>query len=53
MCASSASRGMIEEDKIQELKLAGADDFLHKPFEIDELIDRMCQHLDMEVPALV
>src|SRR5207244_9156119 len=25
--------GMVEEDKIQELKLAGADDFLHKPFE--------------------
>jgi len=26
--------GMIEEDKIQELRLSGADDFLHKPFEI-------------------
>jgi excisionase family DNA binding protein len=45
--------GMIEEDKIQELKLAGADDFVHKPFEVDVLIERMCQHLDMEVPALV
>ena len=44
--------GMIEEDKIQELKLAGADDFVHKPFEVDVLIERMCQHLDMEVPAL-
>ena len=32
--------GMIEEDKIQELRLAGADDFLHKPFDIEELIDR-------------
>ena len=31
--------GMIEEDKIQELRLAGADDFLHKPFDIEELID--------------
>ena len=44
--------GMIEEDKIQELKLAGADDFIHKPFEVEALIERMCQHLDMEVPAL-
>ena len=40
--------GMIEEDKIQELKLSGADDFLHKPFVIDELIDRMCAQLEIE-----
>ncbi len=40
--------GMVEEDKIQELKLAGADDFLHKPFEIEELIDRMCAQLEIE-----
>ena len=40
--------GMIEEDKIQELRLSGADDFLHKPFEIEELIDRMCGLLEIE-----
>jgi excisionase family DNA binding protein len=40
--------GMIEEDKIQELRLSGADDFLHKPFDIEELIDRMCVQLDVE-----
>jgi excisionase family DNA binding protein len=40
--------GMVEEDKIQELKLAGADDFLHKPFDVDVLIERMCQQLEME-----
>jgi excisionase family DNA binding protein len=40
--------GMIEEDKIQELKLSGADDFLHKPFDIEELIDRMCNLLEIE-----
>ncbi len=40
--------GMIEEDKIQELKLAGADDFLHKPFDIEYLIDRMCGLLEIE-----
>ena len=40
--------GMIEEDKVQELKLSGADDFLHKPFDIEELIDRMCGQLEIE-----
>ena len=40
--------GMIEEDKIQELRLAGADKFLHKPFNIDELIDEMCSLLEIE-----
>jgi DNA-binding response OmpR family regulator len=39
---------MVEEDKIQELKLAGADDFERKPFDIDTLIDKMCKLLDME-----
>jgi excisionase family DNA binding protein len=40
--------GMVEDDKVQELKLSGADDFLHKPFVIEELIDRMCGLLEME-----
>jgi len=40
--------GMIEEDKIQELRLSGADDFLGKPFEMELLIDRMCALLEME-----
>ncbi len=40
--------GMIEEDKIQDLRLAGADDFMHKPFDAEMLIDRMCKMLDME-----
>jgi two-component system, OmpR family, response regulator RpaA len=40
--------GMIEDDKIQELRDAGADDFLHKPFEIEELIDHMCVQLGIE-----
>ncbi len=40
--------GMVEDDKIQELKLAGADEFLHKPFDIDHLIDRMCSLLEIE-----
>jgi excisionase family DNA binding protein len=40
--------GLIEEEKVQELRLAGADDFLHKPFEFEELMDRMCSLLEME-----
>src|SRR5437868_5132451 len=40
--------GMIEDDKIGELRDAGANDFLHKPFEIEELIDRMCSLLEIE-----
>jgi DNA-binding response OmpR family regulator len=45
--------GMVEDDKIQELRLAGADDFIHKPFDVDVLIERMCVQLEMEVPDLV
>ena len=44
--------GMIEEDKIQELRLAGADKFLHKPFDIAELIDEMCALLEIEPAPL-
>lgn len=40
--------GMIEDDKIADLRDAGANDFLHKPFEIDELINRMCGQLEIE-----
>lgn len=44
--------GMVEDDKIQELRLAGADDFVRKPFDVDELIDRMCAQLELEPSAL-
>ncbi|MBO7679456.1 MAG: response regulator [Thermoguttaceae bacterium] len=40
--------GMVEEDKIAELKAAGANDFLAKPFDTDKLIERMCHLLDIE-----
>src|SRR5271155_6100277 len=40
--------GMVEEDKIEDLKAAGANDFIHKPFEVETLVDRMCTLLDME-----
>jgi excisionase family DNA binding protein len=40
--------GMVEADKIEDLRQSGANDFLQKPFEIDTLIERMCAQLDME-----
>ena len=40
--------GMVERDKIDELKAAGADDFLQKPFDADVLIDRVAALLDIE-----
>ncbi|QEL18433.1 response regulator [Limnoglobus roseus] len=45
--------GEVMEDRIQELKLAGADDFVQKPFDIDVLIERMCVQLEMEAPTVV
>ncbi|MEK6248471.1 MAG: response regulator [Planctomycetales bacterium] len=43
--------GMVEEDKVDELRQAGANDFMRKPFEVDRLIDRICQLLDIETTA--
>jgi len=40
--------GLVEEDRIEELYAAGADDFLHKPLDIDELLRRICRLLDIE-----
>ncbi len=43
--------GMVERDKIEELRLAGANDFMHKPFEVDTLLDRCCSMLELESAA--
>jgi len=43
--------GMVEDDKIHELKAAGANDFMRKPFEVDRLVDRICTLLDIEATA--
>ena len=40
--------GMVEEDKIADLREAGANDFLHKPFSSDVLIERICNQLEIE-----
>ena len=45
--------GMVEQDKVNDLKAAGADDFMQKPFAVEKLLDRACDLLDIEraVPA--
>jgi excisionase family DNA binding protein len=43
--------GIVEADKIEELRAAGANDFLQKPFEVEKLLDRMCQLLEVETVA--
>jgi excisionase family DNA binding protein len=40
--------GMVEEDKIQQLRDSGANDFLKKPFDVEALIGRICQLLGVE-----
>jgi two-component system, OmpR family, response regulator len=40
--------GMVEQDKIADLRAAGADDFMQKPFAIDRLMERACDLLEIE-----
>lgn len=40
--------GMVEQDKIADLKDSGANDFMQKPFAADRLLDRACELLDIE-----
>jgi two-component system OmpR family response regulator len=44
--------GMVEADKVADLKAAGADDFMQKPFQVERLVDRCCELLDMEKAVL-
>jgi len=44
--------GLVEEERIADLKKAGADDFLHKPLDIDELLRRICRLLDIETATM-
>ena len=41
--------GMVEQDKIADLRAAGADDFMNKPFSVEELHKRGCEMLEMDV----
>jgi excisionase family DNA binding protein len=40
--------GMVEPERIQQLKDAGANDFVKKPFDVEALVERVCQLLDVE-----
>jgi excisionase family DNA binding protein len=44
--------GMVEQDKVADLKEAGANEFLQKPFSVDRLIELSCDVLDIERPVL-
>jgi excisionase family DNA binding protein len=44
--------GMIEDDKVKDLRASGANDFMRKPFEIESLLDRVCGLLDLEKVAM-
>ena len=39
--------GVVKRDEIDELLKGGADDFVKKPFNINELVDRMAELLDV------
>ena len=41
--------GMVEADKIQQLLDAGAHEFMKKPFDVDDLLGRICQLLELEM----
>ena len=43
--------GMVEQDKIEDLKASGANEFVQKPFEVEQLVDRICLLLDVEPVA--
>ncbi len=43
--------GMVEQDKIADLKAAGANDFMQKPFTTDKLIERVCDLLEIDRPV--
>jgi two-component system, OmpR family, response regulator len=43
--------GMVEHDKVADLRAAGADDFMQKPFNVDKLLERACDLLEMERPV--
>jgi excisionase family DNA binding protein len=40
--------GMVEPDRIQQLKDSGANEFMKKPFDVEVLVERVCQLLDIE-----
>lgn len=50
-CKIICISGMVEESRIDELRQAGADDFLRKPFDIDDLLRNVCSKLNMDLQS--
>ncbi|HMO13831.1 MAG TPA: response regulator [Pirellulaceae bacterium] len=42
--------GMVEQERIMDLMRAGADDFIGKPFDVEKLLERACEML--EIPGM-
>ena len=40
--------GMVEQDKIADLKAAGANYFMQKPFTVEKLLHQSCELLSLE-----
>ncbi len=40
--------GMVEQDKVADLKAAGANHFMQKPFTVEKLLERSCELLSLE-----
>ncbi len=40
--------GMVEQDKVDDLRRSGANDFMQKPFSVEDLLDRCCDLLEIE-----
>ena len=45
--------GMVEADKVAELRESGANDFVQKPFAVDKLMERACELLTLEAAPTV
>ena len=43
--------GMVEKEKIADLKDAGANEFIQKPFDVDMLLERACELLAIDAPS--
>ncbi|MFN9850307.1 MAG: response regulator [Planctomycetota bacterium] len=45
--------GMVDSEKIADLRMAGANDFMQKPFTMDRLLERVCDQLEIDRPVAV